>query len=79
MCTVEKEIEIIKDKLNRRPMFSIDAAFRSCSQSFNGFITFSELKSIMTGYGIHHSAEDLQLLINRFDRDKDGKVSDDEF
>jgi len=59
--------------------FEIEMAFRSCDQSFSGYVTFTDLKNLMVEYGLHTSGEDLQLLINRLDKDKDGKIGYAEF
>ena len=40
---------------------------------------YAQLKKLMLEYGLHVSAEDIQLLIYRLDKDKDAKVNFLEF
>ena len=42
-------------------------------------MSYVQIKNLMIEYGLHTSTEDLQLLIYRLDKDKDGKINFLEF
>ena len=41
----------------------------------NGFITMNELKNVFAFYNINVDTEDLLILMDRYDKNKDGKIS----
>eukprot|EP00825_Cyclidium_porcatum_P014726 TRINITY_DN17_c0_g1_i8.p1 TRINITY_DN17_c0_g1~~TRINITY_DN17_c0_g1_i8.p1 ORF type:complete len:284 (+),score=70.10 TRINITY_DN17_c0_g1_i8:154-1005(+) len=75
----ECEAEELRIELSRRPMFSLQDAFEAIDRDENGFITIDEFKEILNDYGFFVNQIDLQNLVDRFDQDKDGKVSYGEF
>lgn len=79
MIEGEIEAESIRQRLQKRPMFSINEAFAAIDKADNGFITKQQLKQILNEYGVFVDSNDLQQLINRYDKDEDGKVSYKEF
>lgn len=60
-------------------MFSLHDAFEAIDKDENGFITIDEFKEILNDYGFFVNQIDLKNLVDRFDQDKDGKVSFGEF
>ena len=54
-------------------------AFAAVDQDRNGFITKLEFKAILNEYGFYCTDQELALLIDRYDRNHDGKVSYAEF
>ena len=75
----EAIIENIRQRLNRRPFFDVYDAFRALDRNENGYLTPEEFKDILLDHGIISSPQELLNLLNRFDRDRDGKVSYDDF
>lgn len=75
----EEEAEILRLQLNQRPKFLLPDAFDALDRDNNGFITINEFKGILNDHGFFVNQQDLQNLVERFDQDKDGKVSFDEF
>lgn len=47
MIRVEQQCEQIKQKLFSRVEFHADQAFKSCDQSFNGFVTFTDVSGFL--------------------------------
>ena len=43
LLKIEQKVEEIKDKLQERPTFNIDSAFRSLDREFTGQITPSDV------------------------------------
>lgn len=71
--------ESIRQKLDRRPRFNLYEAFRAVDKDQNGYITLDEFSAILTCHGFFASSKDLQSLMERYDRDRDGRVSYSEF
>ena len=45
----------------------------------NGFITHEDFRVSLERQGVFYSEKDIALLVRRYDRDQDGKVSYSEF
>jgi len=54
-------------------------AFDSLDRNENGFITPSEFRSMLENYGVYVSSKDIQVLLTRYDKNNDGRVSYSEF
>ena len=61
----EVQAESLRQKLNRRPLFSIYNAFSAIDRDENGFITLDEFRSILEDYGIFPTTNDLVGLVRR--------------
>lgn len=77
--TIEESAELLRKRLARRPDFNVHEAFQACDRDSNGYLTRTELRRILAENGVYPSERDLQLLIQRFDRNNDGRVSYAEF
>ncbi|CAG9334623.1 unnamed protein product [Blepharisma stoltei] len=75
----ETVAESLRQKLERRPLFSKTDAFQSVDRDRNGYITFNEFENLLQDYGIYVSRKDVENLMERYDKDKDGRVSYSEF
>ncbi len=76
---VEASAENLRRRLLRRPGFSATDAFTAVDSDRNGFITRDEFKRILREYGFFPSETELQWLVERYDRDGDGRVTYSEF
>ena len=54
-------------------------AFQAVDKDRNGYITFGEFQSLLEQNGIFATAKDVESLMDRYDKDKDGRVSYSEF
>ncbi|OMJ66559.1 hypothetical protein SteCoe_36556 [Stentor coeruleus] len=75
----ENVAESLRHRLARRPSFSMHEAFQAIDQDRNGYITFGEFQSLLDQHGIFATAKDVESLMDRYDKDKDGRVSYSEF
>ena len=41
----------------------------------NGYITMNELEKVFEDFGMNLTYDDLQILMERYDKDKDGRIS----
>jgi Ca2+-binding EF-hand superfamily protein len=77
--SVEASAENIRRRLLRRPGFSASDAFAAVDYDRNGFITRDEFKGILRQHGFFPTETELLWLVDRYDRNHDGRVSYSEF
>lgn len=77
--SVEASAENLRRRLLVRPGFSASDAFAAVDQDRNGFITRDEFRGILREYGIFPTETEISWLIERYDRDRDGRISYTEF
>ncbi len=77
--SVESSAENLRRRLFRRPGFSASDAFTAVDSDRNGFINRDEFKRILREYGFFPTETELQWLVDRYDRDRDGRISYSEF
>lgn len=77
--SVESSAENLRRRLVRRPGFSASDAFTAVDSDRNGFINRDEFKRILREYGFFPTETELQWLVDRYDRDRDGRISYSEF
>lgn len=76
---VEQSAELLRKRLGRRPNFNVHDAFQACDADKNGYITRDELKNILKEYGFYGTDEEISWLIDRYDKNHDGRISYSEF
>lgn len=76
---IEESIELIKQRLSRRPKFNYNAAFEYLDCFCTGFFTIDNLKKVLAENKCYPADEDLICLIRRFDRNNNGRVTMQEF
>jgi Ca2+-binding EF-hand superfamily protein len=77
--SVESSAENIRRRLLARPGFNPSDAFTAVDSDRNGFITRDEFKGILREYGFFPTETELQWLVDRYDRDHDGRITYSEF
>lgn len=76
----EQFLEIMTDKYaDRDPEEEIKKAFQLFDDDHSGKITLKNMKRVARELGENLSEEELQAMIDEFDRDQDGEISSDEF
>ena len=75
----EEQAEMLRKCLCHRPEFGVHEAFQTCDRDGNGYLTRSELTRVVASYGHFMSDKDLQMLMQRFDKNKNGKITYAEF
>ena len=76
---VETSAEYLRKRLMRRPGFSASDAFTACDQDRDGYITRDEFRGILRDYGHYVTSDEITWLVDRYDRNQDGKISYSEF
>ena len=69
----------MRKRLSKRPGFNIHEAFAAVDSDRNGYITREELKQVLIEYHFYPTDHELSLLIERYDRNRDGRISYSEF
>lgn len=75
----ENFAEKLRHEISKRPEFNATEAFSSLDYNGNGFISLDEFRKFLAENGKFPSDFDLIGLMNRYDRNKDGRVSFTEF
>ena len=66
-------------RLREKPAFFISGAFERIDANGNGFISKDELQRFFDDHRHYATSRELDLLINRFDSNKDGRITYSEF
>ena len=71
---------IVTDKYgDRDPDDEINKAFQLFDDDHTGKVSLKNMKRVARELGENLSEEELQAMIDEFDRDQDGEISSDEF
>ena len=73
-------LEIMTQKIaDRNPTEEIYKAFKLFDDDNSGFISLKNLRKIAKELGENLSDDELQAMIDEFDKDADGQISEEEF
>mmetsp|Transcript_21984 Transcript_21984/g.16348 ORF Transcript_21984/g.16348 Transcript_21984/m.16348 type:complete len:106 (-) Transcript_21984:51-368(-) len=76
---IETFAEQLRQRLAKRPGFNIYEAFGSCDLNEDGRVTKQEIKTLIESRGYYVSEKEMNTLVEKFDKDKDGRISYAEF
>ena len=65
--------------MSRRPNFSVHDAFTTVDKDGNGYLTQREFGKLLNENGIYASERETHQLCDRYDRNKDGRITYSEF
>lgn len=77
--SVERQAEYLRQRLSRDPDFNLFDAFKSCDINDDGIVTRSEIRRLLDERRIFVSELEISALMDKLDKDKDGRVSYSEF
>ena len=77
--TNETSCDELRKSLSKNTYFTVFEAFTNLRKNCRGWITAKSVRDLFDEQGIYASEEDAELLIVRYDRNKDKKVSYSEF
>jgi Ca2+-binding EF-hand superfamily protein len=75
----EMSAERVRQRLSALPRFNYMDAFQTLDKSGDGYITSDEFQEILRQSGFRANRSDLQALMERYDKNRDGRVSYSEF
>jgi len=79
IITVEENFETNKFRLTDGRYLSSDEIFSFLDQWKTGYVTFTEFERALNEAGVNCSSKDARTLFEQFDRNKDGRITFDEF
>lgn len=79
LLDAETLAERVRQRLSRMPEFSLHQAFVAVDKDRNGFITIDEFQNVLNAHGIFATGKDLQSLLEKYDKNRDGRVTYSEF
>jgi Ca2+-binding EF-hand superfamily protein len=65
----------LRQRLYKRPGFNIYEAFITCDLNDNGSISKDELRRLIESRGFYVSEKEVNQLVEKIDKDKDGRIS----
>ena len=77
--SVERLAETLRKSLNHDPSFDVYEAFKAIDVNKDGIITKNEIKKVFEGRGFFVTEMEVAALMERMDKDKDGRISYYEF
>lgn len=72
---IESYSESLRQRLYKRPGFNLYEAFIACDLNENGFVTREELRDLIQSRGFYVSEKEVNNLIEKIDKDRDGRIS----
>jgi len=76
---IESYAESLRQRLYKRPGFNIYEAFISCDLNDDGKVSKDELRRLIESRGFYVSEKEVNHLVEKLDKDKDGRISYSEF
>jgi uncharacterized protein YneF (UPF0154 family) len=76
---IESYSESLRQRLYKRPGFNVYEAFNSCDLNDNGSISRDELRRLIESRGFYVSEKEVSTLVEKIDKDKDGRITFSEF
>jgi Ca2+-binding EF-hand superfamily protein len=76
---VEASAEHLRQKLQHKPLFNVYDAFKTCDINEDGIVTDHEIKRLMESRGFYVSDKEVSTLMDKFDKNRDGRISYSEF
>lgn len=77
--SIERITEQMRKSLNRDPFFDKYEAFKACDINEDGIVTKNEVRRMLESRGLFLSELESQMLMNKLDKDRDGRISLNEF
>jgi len=72
---IEAFSESLRQRLYKRPGFNIYEAFISCDLNDDGIVSKEELRRLIESRGFYVSEKEMNTLVEKIDKDRDGKIS----
>lgn len=73
--SLDKELDIVRQKLSLRADFNLEDAYRMFDNNTRGFITAKDMSDTLNFLDLHPSTEDLYTWFRRFDQNSDGRLT----
>lgn len=71
----ESYSESLRQRLYKRPGFNLYEAFISCDLNDDGTVSREELRRLIESRGFYVSDKEVNQLVEKLDKDRDGRIS----
>lgn len=75
----ERATECLRSRIAKRPHFNLNQAFSYCDKDQDGILTTKDIKDMLAENGYFATEKELNFIMNKFDKDKDSKISLSEY
>ena len=75
----EQQAELLRQRMQRNPALNPYDCFEALDLDGNGAITRDELRRMIESRGFYVSYKDMDSLVEKFDKNKDGRITYGEF
>ena len=72
---IESYSESLRQRLYKRPGFNLYEAFISCDLNDDGTVSREELRRLIESRGFYVSDKEVNQLVEKLDKDRDGRIS----
>lgn len=72
---IEVYSEQLRQRLSKRPGFNVYDAFLTCDLNDNGSVSKDELRQLIESRGFYVSEKEVNSLVEKIDKDKDGRIN----
>jgi len=76
---VEAAAERLRQRTNAKPIFNVYDAFKSVDINEDGIVTGKEISNLLSSKGFYVNPKEVDQLMEKFDKDRDGRISYSEF
>lgn len=75
----ERATECLRQRIAGRQGFSVEAAFAYCDKDRDGVVSERDVRDMLSENGYFASEKETHLIMQRFDRDRDGRITKREY
>ncbi len=75
MISVERDIELQRQRLSKYRLFNTYDSYKAVDLNGDSIVTINEIMTFLEENGQYVSPQDVTLLMERLDKDKDGRIS----
>ena len=75
----ERAIECLRVRIARRENFGLKEAFSYCDKDQDQFLSAEDVRTMLAEHGFFATERELSFIMNKFDKDLDGRIGFAEF
>ena len=75
----EVSIELVRQRICNKLGIKVDSAFNALDKDVKGYIQLEDIRMFLKSINMYPSEKNISLLYQRWDKNEDGVVSNEEF
>ena len=72
-------MECLRVRISKRPKFNYEQGFFYCDKDKDGMINSGDIKLMLSEHCFYATNKEIDSIMNKFDKDRDGFISLEEF